>query len=100
MIHLIKEIKEVSPFMLTLYYKSGELVLVDLEGKLREWSQTPDSKFRQLLDPDYFVTVKLDTEFASIFWDNGIDLCPDVLYELGKRMEKKIQEQPQAAFAT
>jgi Protein of unknown function (DUF2442) len=84
MIHLIKAIEDVRPFTLTLRYNTGETLLVDLTNKLREWSRTPDSKFRQLLDPAYFVTVKLEPEFASIAWDNGIDLCPDVLYELGK----------------
>jgi len=66
---------------------------------LREWSQTSDSKFRQLLDPEYFVTVKLEAEFASISWDNGIDLCPDVLYALGKRVETKTSAQAEAVFA-
>ena len=96
MIHLIKAIEDVHPFTLTLRYNTGETLLVDLTSKLREWSQTPDSKFRQLLDPTYFVTVKLEPEFASIAWDNGIDLCPDVLYELGKPISNSTQRRHEA----
>ncbi len=44
----------------------------------------PDSKFRELLDPDYFVKVRLNREFDSVEWDNRIDFCPDVLYEIGE----------------
>lgn len=99
MIHLIKEIKHVQPFVLTLRYNTGELILVDLESKLREWSRNPDSKFRHLLDPAYFMTVKLESEFGSIAWDNGIDLCPDVLYEWGKQLDTMTQAHSRAVVA-
>ena len=84
MIHLVKEIREAVPFCLTLLFNTGEVVRVDLESRLREWSGSPDSKFRELLNPDYFVKVRLNSEFDSVEWDNGIDLCPDVLYEMGE----------------
>ncbi len=84
MIHLIKEIREAVPFCLILLFNTGEVVRVDLESRLREWSVSPDSKFRELLNPDYFVKVRLNSEFDSVEWDNGIDLCPDVLYEMGE----------------
>ena len=99
MIHLIKEIKHVQPFVLTLRYNTGELILVDLESKLREWSHSSDSKFRRLLDPTYFMTVKLDPEFGSIAWDNGIDLCPDVLYAWGKQLDTMAQVQSRTVVA-
>lgn len=99
MIHLIKEIKHVQPFVLTLRYNTGELILVDLESKLREWSHNSDSKFRRLLDPAYFITVTLDSEFGSVAWDNGIDLCPDVLYEWGKPLDTTGQAQARAVVA-
>lgn len=84
MIHLIKEIVHAEPYTLTLRYNTGEVVEVDLHEKLLEWTQSPDSKFRELLDDVYFNSVKLDPEAETIYWDNGIDLCPDVLFEMGK----------------
>ncbi|MCP5051258.1 MAG: DUF2442 domain-containing protein [bacterium] len=84
MIHLIKEIKEVSPFKVKLKFNTGEIKEVDLERKLKEWSKSPGSVYKQLLEPEYFKNVKLNTEMETIYWDNGIDLCPDVLYSMVK----------------
>ena len=82
MIHLIKEIKEVNPFRLKLKFNTGETREVDLEEKLKEWSKTPGSIYKQLLEPDYFKEVKLNPEIETIYWENGIDFCPDVLYSM------------------
>jgi len=82
-IRLVKEIKNASAYFLTLQFNTGEVLRVDLEAKLKEWSKSPESKCKQLLDPDYFCTAKLDKESETIFWDNGIDLCSDVLYSIG-----------------
>jgi hypothetical protein len=82
MIHLIKEITGVIPYRIKLKFNTGETREVDLEEKLKEWSKTPGSIYRQLLEPEYFKGVKLNTEIETIYWDNGIDFCPDVLYSM------------------
>lgn len=82
MIHLIKNIKSVSPYKLELEFNTGEIKTVDLKTKLEEWSKSPESKFKELLNPEYFKKVKLNKELDTIYWDNGLDLCPDVLYSL------------------
>ena len=84
MVHNIKNIISVEPYKITLEFDCGEIKCIDIEPKLIEWSQTPDSKFKQLLKRDYFKTVKINQELAAIYWDNGIDFCPDVLYSLSK----------------
>ena len=86
MIHAIKEIKEVAPFYLMLRFNTGETLKVDLEDQLKQWSTSPTSKFRELLDHQYFTSVKLYREIETIYWDNGIDFCPDVLYAMGKKL--------------
>ncbi len=83
MIHLIQEIKTVTPFCLTLRFNTGEIIKVNLEQQLRAWSQSPQSKFRELLEPNYFRSVKLNHEIGAVYWDNGLDFCPDVLYQMG-----------------
>jgi len=80
--HLIKEIISAEPYKLKLKFNTGEIKTIDLEPKLNEWSKTPDSKFKELLKPEFFVNVKYNNEMESIYWDNGIDLCPDVLYKM------------------
>lgn len=82
MIHLIKGIISAEPYKLKLRFDKGEIKLVDLQPKLLEWSKSPESKFKKLLDPEYFKSVKYDPELESIYWDNGIDLSPNVLYEM------------------
>ena len=89
MIHLITELIAVEPYKLTLKFNSGEIRSVDLEGKLQEWAANPNSKFSQLKNPEYFKKVKLDPDFNSIVWENGIDLCPDVLYDLSIEVNRQ-----------
>ncbi len=80
MMHLIKQIRNVEPFKITLLFNTGENKTVDLSQKLIEWSQSEDSKFKELLVPEYFMTVKLNPELETVYWENGIDFCPDTLY--------------------
>ncbi|MGF1638706.1 MAG: DUF2442 domain-containing protein [Cyclobacteriaceae bacterium] len=49
----------------------------------------PESKFADLKNPANFKKVKLNEEFESIEWENGIDLCPDVLYQLSTEVKNK-----------
>lgn len=86
--NLIKEIKEVKPFELTLMFNKGEIMKINLEENIKEWAKTEKSIYKKLLNPDYFKKVKLQSEWGTIYWDNGIDFCPDVLYSLGKKIKK------------
>lgn len=89
MIHSIKEIVKVEPYKITLKFNTGEVLIVDLAEKIHEWGSNPNSKFGELKKHEVFSQVKLDTEFETIMWDNGIDLCPDVLYGLSGRSNKQ-----------
>ena len=86
MLHAIQEIKEIAPFTLTVRFNTGEVLKINLEERLRQWSASPTSTFRALLDQEYFATVKLNPEIETIYWDNGIDFCPDVLYAMGQQV--------------
>lgn len=89
MIHLVKEIVSVEPFRITLRFNTGEIRQVDLAAKLNEWAASPQSKFAELKDYEIFKQVKLDSVFETLVWENGIDLCPDVLYKLSIEANKK-----------
>ncbi len=80
MIHLVKNIEKIEPYSISLLFNTGEIKTVDLSQKLTEWSVSADSKFKKLLNPSYFSTVKLNLDLSTIYWDNGIDFCPDMLY--------------------
>ena len=84
MMHLIKEIKGVNNFELILLFNNNEIRKVNLEPKLKEWTSSSHSKFGQLLDSSIFKTVRLDKEMETIVWENGIDLCPNVFYDISE----------------
>jgi hypothetical protein len=81
-IHNITKIISVKNLALILEFDKNEVRLVDLAEKFRSKSQSPDSKFRELLDTKVFRKVHLHPEWETIYWDNGIDLDPNVLYDM------------------
>ena len=83
MLHLIKHINKVEPFKINVLFNTGETKTIDLNQKLIDWSKTDNSKFKDLLNPAYFMTVKLNPDLETVYWDNGIDFCPDSLYDWG-----------------
>ncbi|WP_114750534.1 DUF2442 domain-containing protein [Pleomorphovibrio marinus] len=92
MIYSIKEIVDVEPYRVTLRFNTEEIRTVDLTENLNELGSNPISKFAELKDPSTFKKVKLDEEFDTVVWENGIDLCPDVLYQMstGKAIKNKV----------
>ena len=83
----VTEIIEAKPFQLKLKFDNNEILNIDLEQRLISKSTTINSVYKKLLDPQYFVAVKLNKEMQSIYWDNGVDFCSDVLYMMGKKIK-------------
>lgn len=81
-LHHITKILAVKGLALTLEFDSKEIRNVDLAEKFMAKSTTPQSKFRELLDKETFSKVHLHPEWETIYWDNGIDLDPNVLYDM------------------
>jgi hypothetical protein len=48
---------------------------------LRDWIVGRGPMFKLLEDPTFFAQVRLTTCGGAIEWPNGVDFCPDVLYE-------------------
>lgn len=91
-IHRIKKIHSVVPYKITLEFNSGEIKELDLENRIRERSKSATSLYKQLLDPEYFKSVKLDSEFEFVYWDNGLDFCPDAMHIWAVGQEKNEEE--------
>ena len=54
-------------------------------GKLiGQYQNTPKRKV--LMQPQVFSEVSLDS-YGTLVWGNGIDFCPDVLYELSEPVD-------------
>jgi len=59
-----------------LEFTDGTVREVDLEKYLH------GAVFQQIRkDPDVFRSLKVDEKMGTIYWDNGADIDPDVLYQ-------------------
>jgi hypothetical protein len=75
---MLKDIIEVKPlenYQLYLKFEDNTEEVIDI-SKIIEFTGI----FTPLKELDYFQTVKVNPEWGTIYWDNGADLDPDVLY--------------------
>lgn len=77
---MLKDIIEVKPqenYELYLKFEDGQEGIVDVSNLI---------EFTGIFEPleklDYFKSVKLNSEWGTIYWENGADLDPDVLYSI------------------
>ena len=82
--HLIRGVKYLSDYKLRLEFEDGSVRQVDLAKHL------DGEVFEPLKDPSHFRTVRLHTELDTIVWDNGADMSPDFLYEIGVPMAESV----------
>lgn len=78
--HFVKDVIYMSEYKLQLTFEDGSLRLVNLESHL------DGEIFEPLKDINYFKTVRVSPDLDTIVWDNGADMSPDFLYEIGKPM--------------
>ena len=74
----VKRVKHLSDYKLEVEFNSGEIRIVDLSGHLN------GEIFEPLKKVDYFKTVKINPDFDTIYWENGADIAPEFLFEIGK----------------
>jgi hypothetical protein len=75
--HLVRDVQHLSDYKLRLKFEDGTVREVDLAPHL------DGEVFEPLRDPNRFRTVRLHDELDTIVWDNGADMSPDFLYEIG-----------------
>ena len=77
---MLKDIIEVKPlnnYQLYLKFEDDQEGIINLE-EIIEFVGI----FQPLKDLDFFKTVKINPDLGTIYWENGADLDPDVLYSL------------------
>jgi hypothetical protein len=77
---MLKDIIEVKPlnnYQLYLKFEDNEEGIINLEEIIKFVGI-----FQPLKDLDFFKTVKINPDWGTIYWENGADLDPDVLYSL------------------
>jgi hypothetical protein len=71
----IVEVRAVGEYRLHLRFEDGVEGEVDISRRIRF-----EGVFAPLRDHDVFAQVRVHPELGTIFWPNGADLDPDVLY--------------------
>lgn len=87
---MLKDIISVQPvenYRLYLKFEDNQEGVVDI-SQLIEFTGI----FAPLQDLAYFKQVKLNPEWGTIYWDNGADLDPDVLYSIVTNQPIQIKE--------
>ncbi|HEX9838421.1 MAG TPA: DUF2442 domain-containing protein [Anaerolineales bacterium] len=82
---MLKDITKVKPlkdFHLHLEFEDGAKGKVDIRKLVKFSSVFEPLKFEPLKDETFFAKVAVNPEWGTIFWPNGADLDPDVLYSL------------------
>jgi len=78
--HFVRDANYISDYKLILTFDDGIVKQVDLRSYLR------GKIFEPLKNIDYFKTVKVNSDIDTIVWDNGADMSPDFLYEIGEEV--------------
>jgi len=73
----IIEVKALSDYQLYLKFEDNQEGVIDI-SEIIEFTGV----FTPLKNLDYFKTVKINPEWGTIYWENGADLDPNVLYSL------------------
>ncbi|MCZ8357850.1 MAG: DUF2442 domain-containing protein [Microcystis sp. LE19-388.1G] len=77
---MLKDIIEVKPlnnYQLYLKFEDNQEGIINLEEIIKFVGI-----FQPLKDLNFFKTVKINPDWGTIYWENGADLDPDVLYSL------------------
>jgi len=86
----IIKVDYISEYKLKIQFSDRKIKIVDLE----EMVEKSKGIFLPLKKLDYFKKVALDDCKLSICWPNGADICPDVLYNMGKDFKTQTKTIP------
>ena len=86
MLHTVKKVEYLDGYRLRLHFNDKKIKVVDLENMMKK----AKNMFLPLVDTNYFKKVKCDG--TTICWPNGVDLCPDVLYAMGREISRTVKK--------
>jgi hypothetical protein len=80
--HFVRDASYISEYKLLLTFEDGSAKIANLEPYL------DGEIFEPLKNIGYFKTFRVDHELDTIVWENGADISPDFLYEIGVSVAK------------
>jgi hypothetical protein len=78
----VTKVKPIINFQLELTFSNGEEKVLDMKPYLKT------GRFSELQNEALFASVTCS--LGTIQWQNGLDLCPDTLYEESEPYQKKV----------
>ncbi len=83
----VQKVEYIKDYKLKILFSNGVVKIVDIEPIIMK----NNGIFHPLKDIEYFKKVTLDDDQypLSIRWPNDADICPDVLYDIGKEIKGK-----------
>ncbi|MGK5594083.1 MAG: DUF2442 domain-containing protein [Parachlamydiaceae bacterium] len=76
--HTVKKVEYLDGYRIKLTFNDKKKKVIDFEERLKR----AKGVFLPLKEVNFFKKAKCDG--TTIVWPNGVDICPDVLYEQGK----------------
>jgi hypothetical protein len=76
-VHWITDVQHTGGFRLRLRFENGRTRLVDLEPHLT------GEVFGPLRDLERFRAARLNPDLDTVVWNNGADMSPDFLFDIG-----------------
>lgn len=80
--HFVKYVEYIEDYKLVVTFENNIKKIIDLRNHLNR------GIFKPLKNVSYFKTVSVDEDLDTIVWDNGADISPDFLFEIGKDIKK------------
>lgn len=81
-VHFVKKAEYLDGYRVRLVFEDGSVRDADLGPHL------DGEIFEPLRDVAYFKTLRVEPDLDTIVWDNGADMSPDFLYEIGDVVRK------------
>ena len=79
--HFVTDVQYETGYRLRLRFEDGSIKRIDLTDHL------DGEVFEPLRDVERFRTAYLNADIDTVAWDNGADMSPDFLYEIGEPLD-------------
>jgi hypothetical protein len=76
--HFVRKATYAGDYRLLITFEDGDERLVDLKPHLT------GEVFEPLKDLEYFQRFRVNEDLDTVVWENGADISPDFLYEIGR----------------
>ena len=80
--HFVRQAEYLDGYKVRLRFEDGSVKIADLESHLE------GEVFESLKDVERFKAFRVDADLDTIVWENGADMSPDFLYEIGASSSK------------